>query len=403
MEDLLQNKLFLQYLSGASQDLLAGNPIGANVNAVTQQNIQSQNYMKLLQQLLGGGIPGSKLTADDKGVKFELPKGIFGQGMSQSTDQNLAPVAKPATSELNTNSNLMQMFGGSSNINPFVSSQPEITAADLAGLTPQDISSALGARFTAEQLGQKKASEIADMLYKQETLGIAKENLGLEKEKIGISREEVQRKRESDVLTFLEKMKPDKLDEVYPIPVPGKGKVSVREWEKLPDEYKRYALAASQYSAQDQEDFMSYEDWRNSTPTERERFLNAAMERPELMEAAERLAKAGAPVNVIETAVEKQKKLSQLKGQEYFNDPKWIEDLNKHIENTDFDNVPGRGVEYTTNLKKAKTKERVNYIESKIRASKGEIVDVKRQGKVGVWTVKWPSGDTEEISYAIYD
>jgi hypothetical protein len=86
LTDLLQNKLFLQYLAGAGQDIGSGNPIGTNVNAITQQNIQSQNYMKLLQQMLGGGIPGGKLTADDKGLKFDIPKLTVDQSLNPSTD-----------------------------------------------------------------------------------------------------------------------------------------------------------------------------------------------------------------------------------------------------------------------------------------------------------------------------
>jgi len=45
----LQNKLILQYLSGIGGAMSAGQPVGPAMNAITQQNIQSQNLMKLLK------------------------------------------------------------------------------------------------------------------------------------------------------------------------------------------------------------------------------------------------------------------------------------------------------------------------------------------------------------------
>jgi hypothetical protein len=73
LSNLFSNKLFLQYLSAAGADITAGKgPV--NVNALTQQTIQSQNYKKLLQHLLGSG---GKLTADEKGVKMDIPKESF--------------------------------------------------------------------------------------------------------------------------------------------------------------------------------------------------------------------------------------------------------------------------------------------------------------------------------------
>ena len=62
---LLENKLFLQYLAGAGADISAGNPIGQNVNAITQQNIQSQNFAKMLAKMMGKGID---FKSDEKGL-----------------------------------------------------------------------------------------------------------------------------------------------------------------------------------------------------------------------------------------------------------------------------------------------------------------------------------------------
>ena len=75
---LLQNKLFLQYLAGLGADLSAAGADTSkgfqptNVNAITQQNIQSQNMMKLLKSLLGPD--GTKATFRKTGINLTIPK-----------------------------------------------------------------------------------------------------------------------------------------------------------------------------------------------------------------------------------------------------------------------------------------------------------------------------------------
>jgi len=86
-ENLAQNRLLLQYLSGAGADIAAGNPIGANVNAITQQNIAAQSQaatnqktMEMLAAMLRGElVPGSSMKMSDKGdFAINLPKSAFG-------------------------------------------------------------------------------------------------------------------------------------------------------------------------------------------------------------------------------------------------------------------------------------------------------------------------------------
>jgi len=67
-------RLISQYLAGAGADIGAGGAIGSNVNQITQQNIQSQSFMKLLQKMLGSD---GKVTMDNKGAKFDLPKSML--------------------------------------------------------------------------------------------------------------------------------------------------------------------------------------------------------------------------------------------------------------------------------------------------------------------------------------
>lgn len=70
MNNLFDNKLFLQYLAAAGQDIMSGNPLGTNVNQVTMQNIAAQNYAGLLKKLLAGG---GSVQMDSKGTKLNIP------------------------------------------------------------------------------------------------------------------------------------------------------------------------------------------------------------------------------------------------------------------------------------------------------------------------------------------
>lgn len=70
LSNLLSDKLFLQYLAGAGADIASGKPLGANVNAITEQNIKAQNFSKMLGQMLGGG---GKVTLDKDNINIKAP------------------------------------------------------------------------------------------------------------------------------------------------------------------------------------------------------------------------------------------------------------------------------------------------------------------------------------------
>uniref|UniRef100_A0A6H1ZU39 Uncharacterized protein n=1 Tax=viral metagenome TaxID=1070528 RepID=A0A6H1ZU39_9ZZZZ len=86
INNLLSNKLLLQYLSGAGAAISAGQPAAPALNQVTQQNISTQNFAKLLAQVMGGKkVPeGTKMSIDHKGFKFEGPRNILG-GTAENT------------------------------------------------------------------------------------------------------------------------------------------------------------------------------------------------------------------------------------------------------------------------------------------------------------------------------
>ena len=74
MPNLLENRLLMQYLSAAGQDIGAGKPIGTNVDVVTQQNIRAQSYVELLSKMLSGG---AKMTLDKENISIKGPMAML--------------------------------------------------------------------------------------------------------------------------------------------------------------------------------------------------------------------------------------------------------------------------------------------------------------------------------------
>jgi hypothetical protein len=175
LSGLLQNKLFLQYLSGAGSALQAGKPISAGIDPVTNQAIAGQNMNKLPQSYIAMlkkalGPDESKATFSNKGINLTIPQSdlssgaflkegdLFGGNLSTSSSTPTPDSTTVPKSQLDT-------------INPFVGSQlGNVSASDLAGLTTQDIGNALSEALNVEQLRQKKVSEIADSLYKNKMM-----------------------------------------------------------------------------------------------------------------------------------------------------------------------------------------------------------------------------------------
>ena len=169
-DSIWNNKLFLQYLNAAGQDILAGEPIGKNVGAVTNQNIQSQNFMKMLSRMVGGG---GKATIDKEGMSLKLPtetmKGVFGSesmlGEHKAVPEPGVEAPRPTSGQGN-----LSAFGLTPSqlgtVNPFVGSQSGITASDLAGLTTADLTNIVGLGLRSEELGRKNVHDIIDSMYK---------------------------------------------------------------------------------------------------------------------------------------------------------------------------------------------------------------------------------------------
>jgi len=113
LDALLQNKLFLQYLSGIGADISAGGTGIAGANAITQQNIQAQNYMKLLKEILAGG---GKLNVGEKKASLLIPKGSLAEWLNKRSE--LGSTKNPLFGNLQhqVNTSLDPMLGSSNKL-----------------------------------------------------------------------------------------------------------------------------------------------------------------------------------------------------------------------------------------------------------------------------------------------
>ena len=271
-------------LAAAGQDISAGKPLGTNTGAAVQGNISSQNYMKMLQSMLSGNIPdGGKITMDGKGMTMNIPK-MQGTGPGGVWEGMAAPLGSP------TSFQGKQWSGGVNAINPSSSPANEsagnatglagLGASDLAGLTPDMISQALQFKFAKEEMGQKKMSDLMDMVYK----------LALTEQATA----QAEKYREGEPL-----------DKPFPVGVPNIGSVTVREWNALSKGQQDYALYVHGAKKLGDDDIMSQQEFNRLDPTDREKFLRSALDDPALMKAAKDLAAAGGTKISIGEAAEK--------------------------------------------------------------------------------------------------
>ena len=271
---ILENPAFLQMLFGAGQDISTnsmgqgrGTPglSGAFNSAITdkKQTTASQNFMKLLGKFLGPDGTGGTLS--NKGLNMTIPTSELasmfgGEGyFSNSKD----PAINPSLSMLNQGQaqaapvENLNPSGGSSLLNPFVDNQSNmdlnLSGADLTGLSPQDIVAAFGIK--------QRQDELRGSQY-------------------------IEQKKLEGV---------DSLDRNFPIPVPGMGTVSLRQWNSIPDTEKLFILAKVQAEELGDKDF-TREEWEDTKPSDKVKFLETLLKRPELMKAEERLRRAGATV-----------------------------------------------------------------------------------------------------------
>ena len=363
--NILNNKLFLQYLSAAGADISAEKGLGPNVNAVTQQNIQAQNMMKLMKQFLGPD--GSKATFSKDGVKINIPQDppimssfLSGDETPKSTPIPEASTQIPSTQQPTTQPTSTQPIPTQPtpaqperNIvqNPFNSG---FSAADLAGLTPQDISAAFA--YKMKQAEMSKPGEV------------------------------------------------DLANQDFPIPVPGIGTVKQFQWNALPDDMKEYA-AYAHATSQSGKPVMTKEQYDlhvASMPTESILTYQALLKDPALKDVAIALLQAGAAKTFnIEEKVKEKIAIGNLSGQLYFAHPDWTTDLETNVEA--FKKTPAGYLVDKQKQEELVAAFKIKHIENKIIAGGGEIIKVNKDknNRTMIWTVKWPSNEITLIRHNI--
>lgn len=375
LTNLLQNRLFLQYLSAAGSSMSEGKQIAPALNQVTQQNIAAQSYAKLLGRMLSGDVPqDGKVVMDQKGLNLIIPKTHMPKMNATGTSMEMGATNDP-DGQLNTQQNLIR----EQVLNPS-SSQVGVSGSDLAGLSTADIANIVSGAVNVKEFDRKKITDQVDMFYK---LAQAKKAL-----------------------------EGDPLNQIYPIEVPGVGKVSLRQWQSLPDKQKQYAAYVNIAKQLGDADVLPFDKFINEfDKTDREKFLRAAMADPKLMTAAEELAKAGRTYidqstkidTAVKTATAKQKALNKLKGQTYFSNPEWVDDVGKHMSSEE---VQQKIFDAGDKGARTAAEERIKYIQAKIKGGGGKIVNVKYSkddNRVMIWTIEWPDGSRETKEYAVWD
>lgn len=383
--DLFQNKLFLQMLAGAGQSIGAGQGPAAGLSPVIQQNISSQNYMKLLAKMLAGEIPeGGKITHTDTGTNISMPR------------ESLAP-SKPSISESPGSDESLQQsrdffrggqyspeqIGGA---NPFVDSQPHTSAmdsspSDLAGLTPEMISNALQFKFAKEEMGQKRFSDIMDAMYKGGMLGVAERGAAVGERGVAVD--------EAGIPISASKAETDRID-------------AYREWyealskDERTELQKNFEYAVAEGYTKDIIDFKN----AGGTPSSYDEYQLAKEEgyKGKYVDFIRMKGESGSTRISIGEKVAEKIALANLAGQLYFKDPGWIDDVNSYLLRNVESNIWATPPEQRSLVR---VQAATDYIEQKIVAGGGTVEGYTRVGNSIVFNIIWGDGTTSKVPYAL--
>lgn len=355
MGALFKNPLFLQYLAGAGGAISQGKPAGGALADITQQNISSTQYMKLLQKMLAGG---GKMTIDKDNFNIKAPSAVLAgddeTGMTMGLpDENLLGMANPLPSPSDASADQVGQIGTGADV--FAG----LTNVDLAGLTPQDISNALQIQsrrgYTGALAGEARARtrEITPSYT------------------IPGTDVKVTRKEYVDLLT------------------------------KAPKDERTAAIKNYEYAVSKGFEG-SFEQFQDNSKTTHQKDYDAAVEggyTGSFNEWMLRMRRAGATRISLGERVAEKEAFEDVKAKKYFTSPKGLaQDVDKYVNTEEVQNKlfaldeSQRGRE-TINEKR-------DFIKGKITGSGGQIVDVEAEGRTVIWKVKWPDGKTTEVKYA---
>ena len=242
--------MLMYFASTLGQGLMSPDDPMQGVAGATKQTIATQNYMKMVKQMLAGG---SKFTMDKDKFTLGGPSTLLGDVSGLLKDEKVPFKGAPSGMAMNVPGgqlNTQQDQLRQSFLNPSNGSL-DIFSAGLVGLTPENISQALQLKFTKESLEQKKLSDFAKMMQAIQPGPAA------------------------------------------PIEVPGLGKLSLKQWSSLPTNDRSYYLYAAS-AKQRGEEAMTKEDWVASTDVNtRIQYLEGLEGDEDLKSLAIELAQAG--------------------------------------------------------------------------------------------------------------
>ena len=397
----LINPLVAQYLSGLGADLMkyGGNTNNGlqleNVNAITNQSIKNNSMLKLMQHALGPDGSSVKVGADGVNIKITPDSEMFknltdGTGIKATPESAAAPAASTMPATPTSTPTPQPAATPTGVVNPFSIVPPAITnpfagikAGDLAGMDSATLAGIGNMAMTMQQLKQKSYSELVDAASKAALMPGTIAHTAAQ--------------------TKLANVQADAHAATEPVVVNGskmlvtkQQAIELAKLNELPPEAKVYNFAKS---AEGGGFKGSFDEWKNSTGHMKD--YKKVLESPAYGKWLEKMATAGAVKVSLDTKLEEKKAMGGLAGQLYFKDPKWTTELDKHINTFKEDDL------WTVKNEKdrplAIAKEKVSFIEGKITAGGGAIqtVNLEKDGKTMVWTVKWPSGDTETIKQAV--
>lgn len=359
-------------------DMMAGNRGMPNTMQGMNEAIKSMAFLQMMQALSGGG---GKATFDSKGMNINMPTEMMSSfigGGQEGQPQMFEPFKKAPDLSSDVNSNqLMSNFlggGGSLETSPFPGGTPSLSSIDwssmpFTGLTPQDYAIGINARlardkFEAEQAAEGRIDpvELADLMYKMQ---LTKSSAASEAEA---------RKRTSLLGTDTKDDRP--------------AAIQIYEYAKTE--------AGGGFTG-------SYTEFKDAATTTHQKDYEAAKEggyTGSFNEWLLSMSKAGA-INLsfgekLSQKITEQTELSKLAGQKYFDSPKWTDDVVKYLGS---DAVRSKVIHGET----SDNEEAIKFIEGKIAGTGGEITDAKWSDDrlYIIWTVTWPTGETQEIKYGI--
>jgi len=353
---LLTNRTFLSFLSKAG---VALNPRTAPIDALTQQTLGAQSRVALQKRfanMLSGGElkEGEKFNRTNKGITMFAPESALGS-LSQGDRQESVSLANEGA----------RSAGGSGETyaDPTATQQPSQMANLLAGGQP-DISGA--------DIGGMSAEQVAQSLRDYQ-----------------VAKRDIQTAKYQDAL--IEKMQ-------QPTAPKDERTNAIKNFEYDRENFG-YKGTLKEHMEDDVTGYQA--DYNRYAKEERDLGREPDLFNTWLL----KLKKAGkTEISIGETvaktiAVDKAK--AGLKGQNYFKDPKWTDDVSKYISSEE---VQGELFALDPkNQSQRQAEKTVSFIENKISAGGGTIEDVIMlpDGRTMQWTVRWPTGDVETINHGV--